>query len=113
VSDLAETRQASNAALWETRLRQALAIARHGKTAIVVVPAGYPKDAAVTALVHLLEPGRDWNVNVEPAALHFSGTPGSVRIYSADHVTYDRRQHRLLDYPASVPTFLHPGVEEL
>lgn len=102
--------------LFQARLKQALDVARGGNTAIVIVPLRYPKRAAVSAMVHLLQEPVDPLLHAMRATsemLCFEGTRGSVRVYACDHITYDRKLQRLLDYPAGTPTFLHPEVETL
>lgn len=98
---------------FEHRLWLALATARSGQCAIVIVPPGYPKQQVLNALGHMLEQPRDHNARVDSMALWFDGTRGSVRVYPSDHVTWDAKQKRMLDYPPGIAYFLHPKVEGL
>jgi hypothetical protein len=102
-----------NANLFKDRLREALAVARRGNTAIVIVPHGYPHSDALAYLGQQLNPITETHARASADALYFEGTRGSVRIYPVTHITYDHKQKRLLDYPAGVQTFLHPEVEGL
>jgi hypothetical protein len=97
---------------WPARLRAALQVVTAGNTAIVIVPLRLPKQAAINALVSLLGNGHPLKpyVRATTDALHFEGTRGQVRVYPCDHITYDPKQRRLLDYPHGTPTFLHPEV---
>lgn len=105
-------RHAKNAELFSARLKHALAVALGDNVAIVVVPPGYPKRFALSTLVHHAQNSAlKHYLRTTDDALHFEGTRGSVRIYPADHITYDHKQQRLLDYPAGIPHFLHPEVE--
>lgn len=97
--------------LFKQRLLQALDTARSGEVAIVMVPHAVMKHGALAFLGQNLNRERDWNAVASSDALHFQGTRGSVRIYPYDHITYDRKHRRLLDYPPSVKYFLHPEVE--
>lgn len=100
-----------NEELFKARLISALNIARAGSVAIVIVPQEPYKHRVLAFLGQSLDRERDHNARVTSDALHFEGTRGSVRIYPADHITYDGKQQRLLDYPAGIPHFLHPEVE--
>lgn len=102
-----------NKALFEIRLIDALNRARSGQVVIVIVPhnALY-KHEVLAFLGQSLDRERDHNARATSDALHFEGTRGSVRIYPQDHITYDAKQQRLLDYPASIQHFLHPDVED-
>lgn len=99
--------------LFDTRLKEALAVARGGNTALVIVPRASMRHLVLTQLAHLLDRGKDWNARWTQDALHFDGTRGSVRIYPADHIEYDAKLKRMRGYPVSVPIFLHPEVEGL
>lgn len=107
-----------SARLFDKRLADALNVARGDNTAIVIVPPqrGYTQ-VAINTLVHMLNTEQDRLLHalriVGGRELHFEGTRGSVRIYPADHITYDSKKKRLIDYPATVPHFLHPEVEGL
>lgn len=107
-----ERRIERNNELFKYRLLEALKVACNGGIAIVIVPyeAVY-KHEALAFLGQSLDRERDHNACATPDAIHFSGTRGSVRIYPADHITYDRKQQRLLDYPPFIRHFLHPEVE--
>jgi hypothetical protein len=99
--------------LFKARLQHALRVARNGEVAIVIVPYPSMKQDVLAFLGQSLDRERDHNARVTPDALHFEGTRGSVRIYPSEHITYDRRLQRLLDYPATIQHFLHPEVEGL
>jgi hypothetical protein len=109
---LATPREELTQRRFNQRLMEALQVARCGNTAIVIVPCDYPRNQAITVLLHWLDDEHIHNARVASDALHFDGTRGSVRLYPCDHVTYDVKQRRLLDYPAGVPHFLHPEVED-
>ena len=107
-----ERRMMRNKVLFEMRLTQALDRARSGQVVIVIVPyEALYKHGALAYLGQNLDREHDHNARATSDALHFEGTRGSVRIYPADHITYDLKQQRLLDYPASIQHFLHPEVE--
>lgn len=97
--------------LFENRLEEALRVALGGNTALVIVPPAYPKQLALNVLVSLVPRGRTHLIRMPGHELHFEGTRGSVRIYDANHFEYDRQQKRVRGYPAGIPTFLHPEVE--
>lgn len=98
--------------LFEEHLTRALATALQGQTAIVIVPAHAPRQPVLNWLVRHVPPERAHELRVLSDAVHFEGSRGQVRIVPHDHVTYDRKQQRLLDYPAGTPVFIHPEVEE-
>lgn len=75
-------------ALFHRRLKLALATARSGQVAIVIIPPDYPKQAVLSFLGRLLEQPRDHNARTDSMALWFDGTRGSVRVYPLDHVTW-------------------------
>jgi hypothetical protein len=99
--------------LWQLRLTSALQAACNGQTAIVIVPRNDWKQVTLSQLVHLLDKDHPLKhaLRATPDALVFEGTRGQVRIYTSAHITYDRKQRRLLDYPHGTPTFLHPEVD--
>lgn len=113
LSDRLARRDARNSEVFKRRLLDALNTARSGEVAIVIVPHAALKHEALAFLGQSLDRERDWNAYGTSNALHFCGTRGSVRIYPADHITYDRKQRRMLDYPANIQHFLHPEVEGL
>ncbi len=98
--------------LFTQRLKQALNVARSGETAIVIVPTSQYIVTTLALLGQMLDiNGNDWHARLDSHSVHFTGTRGSVRVYTANHATYDAQQRRLRDYPASVATFVHPQVE--
>lgn len=103
----------NDAQLFERRLREALKIAMDGQTALVIVPKDYPRQQVIGWLIHAIPAERGFVARTPGNELHFEGTRGSVRVYPADHITIRREgtQFRLLDYPAGIPTFVHPEVE--
>lgn len=99
--------------LFEKRLNDALHVAMGGRCAIVIVPPTYPKTQALNLLVAAVPRESTHLIRMPGNELHLEGTRGSVRVYDCDHVEYDRRLKHMRGYPASIPTFLHPDLEEL
>jgi hypothetical protein len=99
---------------FEYRLTQALRIALEGNTALVIVPTNAHRQPALNTLGSLVgnEHPLKHALRATGDALVIEGTRGQVRIYPADHITYDFKNKRLLDYPQGTPTFLHPDVEQ-
>jgi hypothetical protein len=110
--DRKQQRHERNEEIFLARLCKALNAARNDNVAIVIVPPMYPKHHAVALLAQYVNHDKE-KVQVDAAALHFTGTRGSVRVYPSDHITYCTREKRLWDYPPAIPTFLHPDVEGL
>lgn len=99
--------------LFERQLSLAMATALSGQTVIVIVPEKYPKSAAINYIVQNAVPEKYRPlIRASNDIVHIAGMPGSVRIYPASHITYDRKQKRLLDYPTAIPHFLHPELGE-
>ena len=98
--------------LFAMRVQEALNAALSNQTVIVVVPEKYPKGYVLNMLVARVPKDRAHLIRMPGNEMHFEGTRGSVRIYDASHITYDRAQKRLRDYPVGIPHYLHPEVEE-
>lgn len=102
-----------NKELFALRVENALQVALGGNTAIVLVPPTYPKGYVLNLVVAGVPHERTHLIRMPTSnELHFEGTKGSVRIYDSGHTEYDRRQKRVISYPAGIPTFLHPEVDE-
>lgn len=102
-----------NDLVFEKRLEEALSTALGGQCALVIVPNHHHFPGVFNWLVQHAPPERAYQVRRPGNELHFEGTRGSVRLYSAEHPEYDRRLKRLLGYPHSISLFLHPEVEGL
>jgi hypothetical protein len=109
------TAREHDAHLFEKRLNDALNMALAGQTALVIVPARNPymRQAVLTRLTQLVPADRAYQVRMPGNELHFEGTRGSVRVYSADTHEYDAKQKHMRSYPHGIPVFLHPEVEGL
>jgi hypothetical protein len=107
----------SSGILFEKQLHQALSVARSGNVAIVIVPKEWSiwlRRGVLNALVYALTPN-DHNAKADYDAqqMVYTGTRGSVRIFPSNHATFDPKKKRLTDYPAGIPTFIHPDVESV
>lgn len=101
------------ALVFEKRLEGALNIALSGQCALVIVPKDYPRQSVISRLIRAIPAERGFVARTPGDELHFEGTRGSVRVYSADHIEYDAVLKRIRGYPHGTPTFLHPEVEGL
>lgn len=104
--------------MFEERLHQALGVLVSGNTAIVIVPRQDLVYPAVTRLVQLMSTDSRYESlapywRAQRDAVFVEGTRGQVRVYSVDHVEYDKALKRFRGYSAGTPTFLHPAIEEL
>lgn len=108
-----EERRNQHAVIFEKRLTDALNVALGGNTALVIVSPRYPRFAVLTLLVQRVPEDRRHLVRRPGEELHFEGTAGSVRVFSSDHIEYDRALKHIRGYPHGIPTFLHPEVEGL